>query len=77
MPLSASNPPKSDPTSIFEHFRAGFASNLLTAAVAHFRLFDVLNGRSMTFTELRGALELEERPAVVLLTALGERWASW
>ena len=68
--LDASLAPQSDPTSIFEHFRAGFASNLLIAAVAHFRLFEHLNGRSMSFAELRAAMQLEERPAIVLLTPL-------
>ena len=70
MPLSATRPPQTDPTPIFEHFRAGFASNLLTAAVGHFRIFELLAGRSMTFPELRAALQLEQRPATVLITAL-------
>ncbi len=62
--------PKSDPSSIFELFRAGFASNLLIAAVAHFRVFELLAEKEMTFAELRAALGLEERPAIVFLTAL-------
>ena len=70
MPLSATNPPTSDPTSIFDHFRAGFASNLLTAAVAHFRLFDHLSAGSLSLADLRALLGLEERPAIVLLTPL-------
>lgn len=62
--------PAFDPTSIFDYYRAGFASNLLIAAVAHFRLFEKLNGRSMTLRELGTAIGLEERPAIVLLTAI-------
>ncbi len=62
--------PANDPAPIFEYFRAGFASNLLIAAVAHFRLFEKLEGRSLTHTELAAALGLEDRPAVVLFTAL-------
>jgi len=70
MPLRATEPPQSDPTPIFEHFRAGFASNLLIAAVAHFRLFDALSQGALTWPDLRAALGLEERPAIVLTTAL-------
>ncbi|HXE62428.1 MAG TPA: methyltransferase [Bryobacteraceae bacterium] len=62
--------PANDPAPVFEYFRAGFASNLLIAAVAHFRLFEKLEGRSLTHAELAAALGLEDRPAVVLLTAL-------
>jgi ubiquinone/menaquinone biosynthesis C-methylase UbiE len=70
MPLNATQPPQSDPTSIFEHFRAGFASNLLTAAIAHFRVFEHLAARSLSFAEFRAVLQLEHRAAIVLLTAL-------
>ncbi len=70
MPLNATEPPSLDPTPIFEYFRAGFASNLLTAAVAHFRVFEHLVAGGMTFGDLAGALGLEERPAIVLITAL-------
>src|SRR5947209_3448098 len=60
----------SDPTAIFEYFRAGFASNLLIAAVAHFHVFECLSERPLTFEELRDALRLQDRPARVLITAL-------
>jgi ubiquinone/menaquinone biosynthesis C-methylase UbiE len=70
MPLNAIQPPPSDPTSIFEHFRAGFGSALLIAAQAHFRVFERLAARPMTLTELRQALSLEERAAIVLITPL-------
>lgn len=62
--------PAHDPAPIFDYFRAGFASNLLIAAVAHFRLFEKLEGRSLTHAELAAELGLEDRPAVVLLTAI-------
>ncbi len=60
----------SDPTPIFEYFRAGFASNLLIAGVAHFRIFELLSQRPRSFADLREATQLEERPANVLITAL-------
>ncbi|HVW10477.1 MAG TPA: methyltransferase [Bryobacteraceae bacterium] len=62
--------PQNDPTPIFDYFRAGFASNLLVAAVAHLRLFEKLDGHSLTPAELAAALGLEDRAAVVLFTAL-------
>ncbi|MEI8020374.1 MAG: hypothetical protein WCH39_19385, partial [Schlesneria sp.] len=63
-------PPLNDPTSIFEHFRGSYGSELLTAAVGHFRVFERLSIRSMSFDELRQELGLQRRPAVVLITAL-------
>lgn len=63
-------PPPNDPTPIFEHFRGSYGSELLTAAVGHFRLFERLSLRRLSFDELRHDLGLERRPAVVLTTAL-------
>lgn len=63
-------PPVSDPTSIFELFRGSYGTELLTAAVAHFDLFGRLARQSRTLGELRADLDLAERPAVVLTTAL-------
>ena len=62
--------PATDPTSLFENFRGNYGSELLTAAVSHFQLFDRLSPRPMTFDELRQDLQLQRRPAIVLLTAL-------
>jgi predicted O-methyltransferase YrrM len=62
--------PNSDPTPIFEIFRWRYASNLLTAAVAHFGLFDRLAKGPISSDELREELGLERRPFTVLLTAL-------
>jgi predicted O-methyltransferase YrrM len=62
--------PQTDPTPIFDAFRGNYASELLTAAVAHFDLFDLLARHPRTAEELRRDLGLAERPAVVLLTAL-------
>jgi O-methyltransferase domain len=62
--------PSVDPTPIFEVFRGNHATELLTAAVAHLNVFGRLVGRSMTCDELRRDLDLAERPAAVLLTAL-------
>lgn len=68
--LNALNRPDSDPTPIFELFRGAHATELLTAAVAHFDIFGKLNASPQTFDSLRKELGLEERPAVVLFTAL-------
>ena len=70
MPLSTVLSPHVDPTPIFEIFRGSYASELLTAAVAHFNLFGRLAQQPMTACELGEALKLAERPTVVLLTAL-------
>jgi precorrin-6B methylase 2 len=63
-------PPTTDPTLIFEHFRGSYATDLLTAAVAHFDLFGRLATQPRTLTELQTDLHIAERPAVVLTTAL-------
>ena len=70
MPLSAIQPPEMDPTPIFEWYRARFASELLTAAVKPFDVFGRLTAGPMPLGGLRQALELDERPAIVLVTAL-------
>jgi ubiquinone/menaquinone biosynthesis C-methylase UbiE len=62
--------PTTDPTSIFEHFRGSYASELLTAAVAHFNLFRRLAQTPLTPQALGEALTLAERPTTVLTTAL-------
>jgi len=62
--------PMLDPTSIFEVYRGNHGTELLTAAVAHLRVFDRLAHAPMTFADLRRDLGLAERPAVVLVTAL-------
>jgi hypothetical protein len=66
-PLSS---PSTDPTPIFELFRGSYATELLTAAVSHFNVFGLLADRPRTEHELRVTLKLEERPAVVMFTAL-------
>jgi precorrin-6B methylase 2 len=66
-PLSA---PPLDPTPIFDFFRGHYGSELLTAAVAHFRLFERVAKGARSVEALRADLGLAERPAVVLLTAL-------
>ncbi len=62
--------PVIDPTSIFEHFRGSYGTELLTAAVAHFDLFGRLAKQPRTLAELQTDLNLAERPAIVLTTAL-------
>lgn len=62
--------PTLDPTIIFELFRGGHATELLTAAVAHFNVFGQLAEQPLTGDKLRSRLGLESRPSVVLFTAL-------
>lgn len=68
--MSAIIPPTVDPTPIFEIFRGSYATELLTAAVAHFNLLGRIAQQPMTAMELGSALALAERPTVVLATAL-------
>ncbi len=70
MPRSALTPPRLDPTPIFEAFRGSYATELLTAAVAHLDVFGRLAPGPLTIDELRRTLGLAERPAAVLVTAL-------
>lgn len=69
-PKSAQALPTTDPTPIFEHFRGSYGTELLTVAVAHFNVFGLLADQPRSFGDLRIALGLAERPAVVLVTAL-------
>ena len=68
--LIAQEQPEHDPTFIFEHFRGTYGTQLLTAAVIHFRIFEHFRGQSCSRTQLQTALELADRPYCVLLTAL-------
>jgi hypothetical protein len=70
VPLDALSNPQVDPTPIFEIFRGSYGTELLTAAVAHFNVFGRLAQAPLTFDDLRQALDLAERPANVLFTAL-------
>ncbi|MES2790226.1 MAG: methyltransferase [Planctomycetota bacterium] len=68
--MSAFALPLIDPTSIFEHFRGSYGSELLTAAIAHFNLFELLEERPLTGEELQARLGLARRPQIVLTAAL-------
>ena len=70
MTRSALQKPQHDPTPIFETFRGSYGTELLTAAVAHFNVFGLVAASPISFDELRTALKLERRPAIVLITAL-------
>lgn len=70
MTRSALDLPRTDPTPIFEAFRGNHATELLTAAVAHLHVFERLSDGPTPREALRRALDLEERPFVVLTTAL-------
>lgn len=70
MTLQPLSVPPLDPTPIFDYLRGHYGSELLTAAVVHFRLFEHLAARPRALDALRGELGLEPRPAAVLLTAL-------
>src|SRR5262249_7000716 len=62
--------PPVDPTPIFEIFRGNYATELLTAAVAHLHVFEVLADRPLSFADLQNRLGLADRPCHVLVTAL-------
>jgi predicted O-methyltransferase YrrM len=62
--------PITDPTPIFEHYRGSYGTELLVAAISEFRLFDLLAERPLERAALKEKLALEERPFVVLTTAL-------
>lgn len=62
--------PSIDPTPIFEIFRGNYATELLTAAVAHFDLFARLADGPRPEEQLQTELGLAPRPANVLFTAL-------
>ncbi|MFO0968550.1 MAG: methyltransferase [Gemmataceae bacterium] len=63
-------PPAADPAPIFELFRGTYATELLTAAVAHFNIFGRLAQAPATQRELAAEVNLAERPMTVLVTAL-------
>src|SRR5262245_39515977 len=63
-------PPQLDPAPIFEIFRGNYAMELLTAAVAHFGVFEMLAAASVAAAELRARIGLGERQFAVLLTGL-------
>lgn len=67
---SALDRPATDPTPIFEQFRGSYGTELLTAAVAHFGVFARLEAESKPAEQLAAEMQLAERPAVVLFTAL-------
>jgi ubiquinone/menaquinone biosynthesis C-methylase UbiE len=70
MARSLLDQPTTDPTPIFENFRGSYGTELLTAAVAHFSLFSRLSAAAKPAEELAAELQLAERPARVLFTAL-------
>jgi hypothetical protein len=62
--------PPTDPTPILEIFRGNYATELLTAAVAHFHAIERLADGPVSFADLRNRLGLADRPCHVLVTAL-------
>jgi len=67
---SALQPPQLDPAPVFELFRGAHATELLTAAVAHFNVFSRLADGPLPASQLQSELNLQDRPMVVLFTAL-------
>ena len=67
MPLQR---PANDPTPIFDLVRNSYATELLAVAVHDFDLFRKLARQPKSFDELCGEIDLAERPANVLFTAL-------
>jgi precorrin-6B methylase 2 len=62
--------PTTDPTPAFDAFDSQYGSYVLSAAVEHFHVFDLLALRGYPAEELRIALKLAPRAANVLFTAL-------
>lgn len=62
--------PPTDPSPLVELCRGSYATELLTAAVAHLRLFSTLAAKPMTFEAIQKAIDLEARPANVLIVAM-------
>jgi SAM-dependent methyltransferase len=62
--------PQLDPAPIFEIFRGNYAMELLTAAVAHFEVFERLAAGPVDAAALRAATGLGTRQFIVLLTGL-------
>ncbi len=62
--------PDYDPTPIFDLFRGNYGTELLTAAVIEFRVFERLASGPIPEPELIAIIGLENRPGIVLLTAL-------
>jgi predicted O-methyltransferase YrrM len=62
--------PTQDATPLFELFRGSYATELLTAAVAHFHVFELVGEAGISSAELQRELGLARRPFVVLTTAL-------
>ena len=55
LPIASTRPPQVDPTPIFELFRGNYGTELLTAAVAHFRIFERLAAGPLASEMLRCA----------------------
>ncbi|MBS0207658.1 MAG: methyltransferase domain-containing protein [Planctomycetes bacterium] len=62
--------PETDPAPIFELFRGSYGTELLTAAVHEFNVFGRLAAGPKSMAALGDELQLAERPAVVLFSAL-------
>jgi hypothetical protein len=60
--------PATDPTSLLRYRDGVYAIDLLTAAVAEFRIFDVLRETPGTLAEICARFGWDERPADALLT---------
>jgi SAM-dependent methyltransferase len=63
-------PPDIDPAPLFEIFRGNYAMELLTAAVAHFGVFEALAAGPTSLADLRSRIGLGERQFIVLMTGL-------
>jgi SAM-dependent methyltransferase len=65
-----SSVPHFDTTAFLDEFRAAQLSHLLVAAVTEFDVGSALHAGPLSFADLCERLELADRPAIVLLTAL-------
>ncbi len=68
--VAPAEPPELDPAPLFELFRGNISTEVLVAAVAHWRLFALLDKSPLSWHDLRRQLGLAERPMHVLTTAL-------
>src|SRR5437764_10376178 len=62
--------PTTDPTPIYRYRDGLYAADLLTAALSHLDLFTWLNKHPSDLKTICRSLELDERPADVMLTLL-------
>ncbi len=69
-PLDFLTLPPTNPSPLFELYRSNYATEVLVAAVAHFRFFDRINSEPIRPSQISDTCGLSQRAAHVFLTAL-------